>query len=338
MPDVLFPPPPLLASHQLDVGDGQRLYVEECGRRGGLPVAFLHGGPGSGCAVAHRRFFDPQRFHVVLHDQRGCGRSVPLARPDAALTANSTDHLIADLERIRAALGIERWLVCGGSWGSLLALAYAQAHPGRVLGLVLRGVFLGSRGEIEAYRHSLQRNDPAAWRHFLEATPGLPGVAREDLLPASLARLGAPVTAGVPRESELFLRAARLWLGYEALLMGEAFPPSRLRPQQVAKARIQGHYLAHDCFIDDVGLLAGCALLTAIPTAIVQGLADPVCPPAVASRLHAAMPEAQWLPVLDAGHGGFEQGIAAAFVRALALVAARIGDRGSPAAGVRCSA
>lgn len=319
MDDALHPPIDAYACRQLAVGDGHRLYVEEAGSPHGLPVVFLHGGPGSGCGARHRRLFDPRRFRAVLFDQRGCGRSTPLASTAAGLRANTTEHLLNDLETIRRALGIERWIVCGGSWGSLLALAYAQRHPRQVCGLVLRGIFLGSDGEIEAYLSSLERHDPVAWAHFLEATPGLPGVPRAGLLAASLRLLADPAA-----EDATQVHAARLWLGYESLLMGGEFSAALPRPQQLAKARIQGRYLADGCYVDVAGLLAGCRSLRGIPASIVQGLADPVCPPQIAQRLSAAWPEAEWWPVPAAGHGTFEAPIARALIGALDSVARRL--------------
>lgn len=316
MPDALFPPCAPYASRQLAVGDGHGLYVEECGNPAGLPLVFLHGGPGSGCSAAHRRLFDPARYRAVLYDQRGCGRSAPLASFPAGLRANDSAHLVADLEAIRDALGIERWLVTGGSWGSLLALRYAQSHPERVLGLVLRGIFLGSPREIAAYLGSLARVDPVAWRHFREATSGLPGVSPDDLPGASLRLLADPAL-----DPELRRRAAHLWLGYEALLMGGEFPARPPAPRQLAKAFIQGHYLANGCFVDSQELLAACVRLRDIPVALIHGLADPVCPPHTAQRLRAAWPAAHWHPVPRAGHGVFEPDIACTLIAALESVA-----------------
>ena len=168
-PDPLFPASRPHYARQMAVGDGHLVYVEECAAAHGLPVLFLHGGPGSGCSPAQRRLFDPQRYHAVLFDQRGCGRSQPLGR----LEANTTAHLVGDLEYLREALGIARWIVFGAAWGSLLALAYAQAHPESVCGLVLRGIFLGSAEEIGAYVQGRHGVAPAAWQSFAGAVPAV---------------------------------------------------------------------------------------------------------------------------------------------------------------------
>ena len=305
--DPFFPASPAHYARQMAVGDGHVVYVEECAAVDGLPVLFLHGGPGSGCTPFQRRLFDPRRFHAILLDQRGCGRSQPLG----ALDANTTGHLVSDLEYVREALGIPAWIVFGGSWGSLLALAYAQIFPERVLGLVLRGIFLGSREEIRAYVQGSNGVAPAAWQSFAGSVPA---AERGDLLAAYARRsLGDdPETASV---------AAQAWLDYERALMGElplAEVPSAV---QIAKARVQMHYLTRDCFIAPGQLLAGVDRVRHIPAAIVQGMADPVCPPQIAKKLYHAWPEATWLPVAGAGHGGMSPPIAGACIKALGWVA-----------------
>lgn len=311
----LFPPCAPRRVLHLAVDRGHSLYVEECGTAEGLPVVFLHGGPGSGCSPAHRRFFDPSRFRAVLFDQRGCGRSTPRG----GLAANDTPRLIADLERIRQALGIEAWLVFGGSWGSLLALAYAQAHPERVLGLVLRGIFLGSRAELNAYTAP----GPGHPRRVIRAlAAGVAPEERSDLTAAYCRRLLA-------RDLPTRRAAARGWLDYERALMGEAplaAPPNR---RQLAKARLQAHYLAHGCFTRAARLLAGCARLRHLPAAIVHGSRDPVCPLRTAQALHRAWPEASWRPVAEAGHSAFAPAMAAACLTALDEVASRVQNPGT---------
>jgi proline iminopeptidase len=304
--DSLFPETAPVATYRLDVGDGHQLHVEEGGSPDGLPLLFLHGGPGSGCSPKQRRLFDPRRFRSVFVDQRGCGRSTPLG----ALVGNSTGALVADLERVRQALGIGRWLVCGGSWGSLLGLAYAQAHPQRVLGLLLRGIFLGSREEVQGYARGAGRAArllPDVQEDNFAADPLAPWVSR--ILSADLARSQA---------------AVRDWLDYERALMGE--PPLADIPDaaQTAKARLQMHYLANDCFLAPGQLLAGVNRLRHLPAAIVQGLADPVCPPLAAARLRAAWPEAEWVGVVGAGHGALTPLLAAATIAALVRLAERI--------------
>jgi len=306
-PDPLFPASRPHYARQMAVGDGHLVYVEECAAVHGLPVLFLHGGPGSGCSPTQRRLFDPQRFHAVLVDQRGCGRSQPLG----SLRANTTAHLVADLEYVREALGIPAWIVFGGSWGSLLALAYAQIYPESVRGLVLRGIFLGSDEEIRAYVQGSHGAAPDAWQSFAAAVPA---AERGDLLAAYARRvLAADPAIAVP--------ATSAWLDYERALMGE--PPLMEAPDacQLAKARIQLHYLSHQCFVAPGQLLAGIDRLRHIPATIVQGMADPVCPPHVAERLHRAWPEATWLPVAGAGHGGLSPAIARACIKALGWVA-----------------
>ncbi|HEX6736125.1 MAG TPA: prolyl aminopeptidase [Azonexus sp.] len=305
--DPLFPPSQPVYVRQMAVGDGHLLYVEECAARYGVPVLFLHGGPGSGCSATQRRLFDPQRYHAVLFDQRGCGRSRPLG----SLEANTTAHLVADLEYLREALGIPAWIVFGGSWGSLLALAYAQQHPASVRGLVLRGIFLGSAEEIEAYVQGRHGVAPEAWQTFAAAVPA---DERDDLLRAYARRILAP-------ELSIAVPAARAWLDYERALMADAPLTEPLNAGQLAKTRIQMHYLTQDCFLAPGQLLAGIDRLRHIPAAIVQGMADPVCPPQTAERLHRAWPEATWLPVAGAGHGGLSGPLAKACIKALGWVA-----------------
>lgn len=305
--DPLFPPSKPRYARQMAVGDGHLLYVEECAAVNGQPVLFLHGGPGSGCSPAQRRLFDPQRYRAIFVDQRGCGRSQPSGR----LEANTTAHLVADLEYLREALGIRSWIVFGGSWGSLLALSYAQIYPESVQGLVLRGIFLGTAGEIRNYVDGCNGAEPGAWQAFAEA---IPAEERSDLLAAYARRiLSADQTQVVP--------ATRAWLDYERALMGErplAAPPDQT---QMAKARVQLHYLTRQCFLNPEQLLAGIDRLRHIPTVIVQGMSDPICPPRTAQKLHRAWPEATWMPINGAGHGGLSAPIAKACIKALGWVA-----------------
>ena len=305
--DPLFPDVQPRCARRIAVGDGHYLYVEEVGPSDGLPVLFLHGGPGSGCTPNQRRLFDPQRFRAILVDQRGAGRSLPLGD----LHDNTTADLIADLDLLREALGIPAWIVFGGSWGSLLALAYAQIYPENVLGLVLRGIFFGSRREIAVYVQGNEEAPTSAWQSFAAT---LPAGEQSDLLAATARRVlrGEPATAR---------RAARAWLDYERALLGEA--PLERDPdvRQMAKVRIQMHYLTRDCFLVPGQLLAGVERLRHLPAAIVQGLADPVCPPQAAEALHRAWPEATWFPVAQAGHAGLSPPIARASIKALGWVA-----------------
>lgn len=309
MLEPLFPEVEPFRKHHLAVGDGHALYVEECGRHDGVPVVFLHGGPGSGCSLKHRRFFDPARFRAVLFDQRGCGRSTPLA----GLQSNTTAHLVADIERIRESLGIARWIVFGGSWGSLLALAYASRHPARVAGLVLRGIFLGSDDELRRYAQGSDGVAPLAWQAF---AAGMPEAERGDPLRAYTSRLLAsdPVVA-------------RCWLDYERALMDE--PPLTEAPdaRQLAKTVIQAHYLSNGCFSEPDTLLADCAVLRHLPAVIVQGSRDAVCPPRAAERLHRALPQAKWTEVETGGHNALAADMAAACIAALDYVAGQVVGR-----------
>lgn len=307
MTDIaLFPATTPIRTQRMPVGDGHQLYVEECGRADGIPVVFLHGGPGSGCSTEHRRFFDPARFRAVLFDQRGCGRSTPMAN----LACNTTAHLVSDMECIRAALGIARWIVFGGSWGSLLALAYAYRHPARVAGLVLRGIFLGSDEELHRYVQGANGIAQHAWQAF---AAGVPQAERGNLLQAYTSRLLA-----------FDADAARRWLDYERALMGE--PPLAQAPdaQRLAKTRIQAHYLANACFLDRTTLLDGCASLSHLPTVIVQGRCDVVCPPDAARRLHRALPQSELWEVENGGHNALANEMAAACIAALDHVATRM--------------
>lgn len=288
----------------LEVGDGHRLYLEQWGASGGLPAVFLHGGPGSGCRPAQRALFDPDRHRVVFVDQRGAGRSTPAG----ALHANTTAHLVADLERLRAALGLEAWLVCGGSWGSLLALAYAQAHPQRVLGLVLRGIFLGSEAELWAYLDG-------PLRAFL------PDAEQGDPLAAYARRILGPDPA----------EAVRRWIDHERALMGEPPLADAPGPERIAKARIQLHYLRQGCFLAPGQVLAGIDAIRHLPAAIVQGMADPVCPPVTAQALARAWPEAAWFPVPGAGHDGLSPPLVAAWHAALDRVTRQVAQRAATA-------
>lgn len=302
-----YPPLGLRRSGHLDVGDGHRLYWEECGNPDGVPVVFLHGGPGAGCTSDHRRYFDPARYRIVLFDQRGAGRSTPLGN----LAANTTWDLVADIERLRDFLGIERWLLFGGSWGSTLALAYAERLPQRVRGLILRGIFLGSRSEIDWFLYGMGQFFPEAAADL--AAP-IPPDERGDLLGAYHTRLIDPDPA-------VHLPAARAWSLYEGRC-------STLRPSSdieahfgdptvsLGIARIEAHYFMHDCWLEPDQLLNGIDAIRDLPAVIVQGRYDVVCPPRTASLLAEAWPEADFTLVADAGHAASEPGTRAALVAA----------------------
>lgn len=298
-----YPPVEPYDSGLLDVGDGNRIYWETCGNPDGKPAVFLHGGPGGGVLPDNRRFFDPSAYRIVLFDQRGCGRSVPHAGdPAVSLEHNTTPHLVDDIERLREHLSVERWLVFGGSWGSTLALSYAQAHPDRVTEIVLRGVWL-IRPEDEAW--SLTPTGaahlfPAEWAAFRDA---IPPAEQDDLLTAYGRRLGDPDPA-------VHLPAARAWNGWEiaANTLLPVPPPDLDDATALAFARILNHYTAHGGFLPEAGLLAGVDRVRHVPAVIVNGRYDMKTPPDQAWDLHRAWPEAELHIVEDAGHGGSEPG------------------------------
>ena len=303
----LFPPLEPLESGRLELESPHDMYWELCGEPAGQPVVFLHGGPGAGAAPEHRRFFDPEHYRIVVYDQRGAGRSTPLGE----LADNTTRHLIADLEVLRGHLGIERWLVFGGSWGSTLALAYAQAHPDRVTGLVLRGIFLARAAEIDWFLHGMGRFQPEVWRRFCEF---LPEAERGDLLGSYYRRLMDPDPA-------VHLPAARAWSTYEGAC--STLLPS---PETVAAfgrdrmalglARLEAHYFVKRAFLPEGALLEGVARIRHIPAVIVNGRYDVICPPANAADLARAWPEARLRIIPDAGHSAMEPGTRKALVAA----------------------
>lgn len=291
---------------QLEVSPIHSIYYEQSGHPHGQPVVFLHGGPGSGCNPSQRRFFDPAHYRIILLDQRGCGRSKPLG----CIEENTTAELVADIEHLRRHLGIERWLVFGGSWGSTLALAYALAHPSSVTGLILRGIFLSRPRELHWFLGEAANFYPEAWQKLLDF---LPLSERDDLLAAYAQRIFSPDTT-------ISIPAATRWNEYEGSIMtlrpatGNASPVSD--DIQLARARVQLHYILHECFIDGERILRQAAALAAIPTTIVQGRYDMVCPPLTAWQLKQAMPHADFEMIADAGHSAMESGTASALVAA----------------------
>jgi len=313
----LYPDIQPFASHRLAVGGPHELYLEQCGNASGIPALFLHGGPGAGCEPYHRRFFDPQRYHAVLFDQRGCGRSTP----HGDLTDNTTWHLVADIEAIRDLLGVDRWLVFGGSWGSTLALAYAQAHPERVLGLILRGIFLCRDREIQwFYQEGASRVFPDYWQDYLQP---IPESERGDLLDAYYRRLTG--------DDELArLAAAKAWSLWEArtasLLPNEDVLKHFSRPRTaLALARIESHYFVHRTFLEPDQLLRNAHRIAGIPGVIVQGRYDLICPMESAWALHRVWPGAQLQVIPDAGHSACEPGTCRALVEATDRFAERMG-------------
>ena len=305
-----------LTSEQLAVGDGHELYVESVGRVGGVAAVYLHGGPGSGCQPDHRRLFDPERFHAVLFDQRGAGRS----RPKAGRDHNTLPHLIADMELIREKFGFARWMVVGGSWGATLALAYAQAHPHRVSGIVLRATFLGTRGELEAaFLDVLPRFYPGLHDDFMKV---LPAEERARPIDAYLRRILHP-------DSTVHGPAARAWGETERILSEHSPNRSRLDPAPASRALpstpfMEAHYFANDCFMTPNQLMAEAGRLAGIAGIIVQGRFDLLCPPATSHALGAVWPEAGIRLVEGAGHTLYDPGVRDAVMKAIADMASRI--------------
>jgi proline iminopeptidase len=307
-----------LTSEQLAVGDGHEIYVESVGRAGGIPAVYLHGGPGSGCQPDHRRLFDPERFHAVLFDQRGAGRS----RPKGGRDHNTTPHLIADMEKIREKFGFERWMVVGGSWGATLALAYAQAHPERVSGIVLRATFLGTRTELEgAFYNALPRLYPGLYDDFVSA---LPIEERAQPIEAYYRRILDP-------DATVHGPAARAWGETERILSEHA--PSRERLDRAALNSsgnlpatpfMEAHYFRNDCFMKPDQLMNEAGRLADINGIIVQGRYDLLCPPATSYALAARWPRAEIRIVGGAGHSLYDPGIRDAVMKAIADMASRI--------------
>jgi proline iminopeptidase len=304
----LFPDIKPYSHRQLAVEPPHVLYVEECGTPEGVPVLFVHGGPGGGCSPKHRCFFDPMEYRIVLFDQRGCGRSTP----HAELNGNRTDALIEDMEAIRVELGIDKWLLFGGSWGSTLSLLYAQRYPERVLGLVLRGIFLCRRQDLLwFYQDGASHVFPDYWQSFV-APIAVP--ERGDMMSAyyrlltgsnELARMGA----------------AKAWSGWEAQC-ATLKPDSQLYEQftdprvALALARIEAHYFVNDAFLEPNQILANAHKLKGIPGVIVHGRYDMVCPFDNAFALHEVWPDSDVQIIRDAGHSALEPGITEALIRA----------------------
>ena len=303
----LFPELDPHCSGMLTLDALHAMYWEECGNPLGIPVVFLHGGPGAGSTAAHRRFFDPEAYRIVVLDQRGAGRSTPLGE----LRDNTTPLLIADLERLREHLKIERWLVFGGSWGSTLALAYAEAHPERCLGLVLRGIFLCRKSEIDWFLYGLRSIFPEAWRKLADM---LSPEEQGDLLSNYHRRLVNPDPA-------VHMPAARAWSVYEgscSTLMPSPDTLAYFSGDVVALglARIEAHYFVNNIFLPENSLLERVGALARIPAIIVQGRYDMVCPLVTAHELASAWPQAVYKVIPDAGHSVWEPGILDALVEA----------------------
>jgi proline iminopeptidase len=307
-----------LTSEQFPVGDGHELYVESVGREGGIPAVYLHGGPGSGCQPDHRGLFDPERFHAVLFDQRGCGRS----RPKGSRENNTTTHLIADMEAIRKKFSFEHWMVVGGSWGATLALAYAEAHPECVSGIVLRATFLGTFEEIEAgFCQRLSCFYPALYEDFLGL---LPEAERDRPLDAYWRRI-------LSDDAAVHGPAARAWHDVERILSEHAPKRTRLDVERIkagnalpATPFMEAHYFVNDCFMRPNQLLEDAGRLTGIPGIIVQGRYDLLCPPATAHAVATRWASSETRIVEGAGHTLYDPGVRDAVTKAIADVASRI--------------
>jgi proline iminopeptidase len=308
-----------LTSQLLPVSDGHEIYVETVGRADGIPAVYLHGGPGSGCQPDHRRLFDPERFHAVLFDQRGAGRSRPKGRRED----NTLPHLIADMEMIREQFGFARWMIVGGSWGATLALAYAQAHPRRTSGIVLRATFLGTRGELDgAFSDVMPRFYPGLGDDFLSV---LPAGERGRPLDAYWRRI-------LDADAAVHGPAARAWHETERILSEHAPSRFRLDPGALNSTRalpstpfMEAHYFQNNCFMQPNQLLAEAGQLAGIPGIIVQGRYDLLCPPATSHALAAVWPGSEVRFVEGAGHQLYDPGVRDAVMKAIADLASRIG-------------
>ena len=303
----LYPTLEPYASGMLPLDAVHAMYWETCGTPHGFPVVFLHGGPGSGSSPKHRRFFDPAAYRIVVYDQRGAGRSQPLG----CIENNTTPKLVEDLERLRKHLGIDKWAVFGGSWGSTLALAYGEHHADRCHALILRGIFLCRKSEIDWFLYGLRQIFPEAWRTF---SGYVPEGERDDLLEAYHKRLVDPDPA-------VHLPAARAWSIYEgscSTLLPNPALVADFATDRVALglARIEAHYFKNNIFLADNFLLQNVSRLKKVPAVIVQGRYDIVCPTVSADDLHRAWPEARYEIVADAGHSAFEPGIRSRLVAA----------------------
>ena len=312
----LYPPIKPFVSDMLDVGDGHMIYYEVSGNPDGLPVVFLHGGPGAGTVPSQRQYFNPEKYYIVLFDQRGSGRSLPYA----SLEHNTTDHLVQDMEVLRDHLGLDQWLVAGGSLGSTLALAYGTRHPDRCLGFLLRGVFLGTDEEVRWFLGDMGRIFPEYFAEFRAHIGDLDG---QELFDAYCEKLFSDDAAE-------HLPAARAWASYESqcsTLLPHATPKASPSFDHYALtlARIEAHYFRHSMFLQPGELMARLPAIAHLPAIIVQGRYDIVCPFHTAHALYEAWPNADMVVISDAGHSGMEPGIATAITRAADALANDLG-------------
>lgn len=305
----LYSPIDPYASGYLDVDDTHSLYWEQCGNPGGVPIVFLHGGPGAGCSPIHRRFFDPDRYRIIIFDQRGAGKSTPLG----ALKNNTTADLVDDIERLRKHLDIKAWHIFGGSWGSTLALCYAQNHPEACLSLILRGIFLCTQEEIDWFLYGIETVFPDHWTNFAHY---IPAEERHDLLRAYYKRLTAD-------DPETVQNTARQWATYEAacatLLPGDQQKDAYTQTQidhDLAISRIEAHYFIHEVIPPAESLLKHIDVIRHIPATIIQGRYDMICPVKSAYKLHQAWPEANLTIIPNGGHSALDPAIRSALIQA----------------------
>jgi proline iminopeptidase len=305
---TLYPEIEPFDSGMLGVGDGHEIYWERVGTRGAKPAVFLHGGPGGGISPKHRRLFDPSLYDIILFDQRGCGRSTP----NAGLEANTTWHLVADIERLRQMAGFDKWLVFGGSWGSTLALAYAEKHPERVSELVLRGVYTLTKRELAwYYQFGVSEMFPDKWERFLAP---IPEAERDDLMAAYRKRL-----TGSDREAQVeAARAWSLWEGETITLLPEPETSDKFGEDDfaIAFARIENHFFVHSGWLEEGQLIRDAHRLKGIPGVIIHGRYDMPCPARYAWALHKAWPDAELHLIEGAGHAYSEPGILDQLIRA----------------------
>ena len=292
--------------------DGHSIYYEQCGTPDGIPVMFVHGGPGSGCAPAHRRLFDPKRYHVILIDQRGSGRTTPFA----SIKDNTTQHLIQDMDDIRRAVGVSQHFLFGGSWGSTLSLAYGIRYPENCLGFILRGIFLGSKAEVDWFLYDMGRFFPEAYERFIAP---ISASQRGDLLSAYYSRLTSP-------SKSIALEAARAWAGYENSCATLAAAHRDAGPMALSLALLEAHYFTNDCFMPQNHLLDNLSTISHLPAWIVQGRHDVICPPHTAHTLAKKWgAQAKLVLVDEAGHSAFEAGIVSQLMNSLSHISRQKG-------------
>ena len=303
-PTALYPPIAPRHHGMLELDALHTIYWEEVGNPDGVPVVFLHGGPGAGLSPQHRRFFDPEHYRIILFDQRGAGRSTPLGE----WRNNTTQLLIDDIETLRVKFGIDQWLVFGGSWGSTLALAYGQAHPERCLGFVLRGIFLCTTAEVDWFLHGVQWFYPELYDEFVAP---IPHEERGNLLQAYTSRL-------LSTDPAVYWPAARAWSRFEGRRVFLMPQPEEASSDtlDLGVGRLEAHYMSNFAFLEEDQLVRNVGRIAHLPAVIVQGRYDVICPPLSAHRLHQAWPGAVLKMIPDAGHGALETGIARALVAA----------------------